>query len=195
MARLQTSRARNGPSQLKSNVEIRHRFRFISSNGAATPVTATNLIGACGCIGTITNTQVVSIARSVKLNQIEIWAPPASQGSSATCSVEWLGSNNSPNREFSDTSVSVSTPAYVKCSPPPQSLGSFWQQPASTVLATIVAPSGSIIDVHLSFILNDDEAGATAFSVATDSVGGMYFLALDGYGSNLYTPVSLTTTH
>jgi len=110
--------------------------------------------------------------------------------------VEWIGSSNSPNREFSDTSVSVATPAMVSCSAPPQSLAAFWQLASgNTALCTLVAPVGSIIDVSLSLILLDDDVSAPSVAVATGILSYIYYLALDGPSTNRYTPVSLTTTH
>jgi len=132
---------------------------------------------------------------SVKLNQISIWTPPASQGANATCAVDWVGASNSPNREFSDTSVSVSTPAYVSCSPPPASLASFWQVPGSGTLCKLTAPTGSIIDVTLALILSDG-TGETAIDITTVAAGQLgitYFLSLDPVATSRYTPVSLTT--
>ncbi len=189
-----TSRAKNGPSQLKANVELRHRFRFVSTSGTATGLTGNSILGAAGAIGTATNSTVQTISNSFKINQISIWSPPASQGSNVTCSVDWTGFNNTPNREFSDTSVSVATPAYLVCSPPPQSLASFWQLSGTTQLCSIVAPTGSIIDVQLSLILADGSDAGVTVAVATAVIGTMYYLSLDPAAQHRFTPVSLTTT-
>jgi len=140
------------------------------------------------------NTAVGSFFGSVKLNEVEIFAPPASQGANATCSVDWIGSSNSPNREVSDTSVSVSTPAHVKCNPPAQSLAAFWHIASDDPIMTVTAPVGSIIDVHLSLILQDDDVPVAAIAVATGALGTVYYLSLDPNATHRYTPVSLTTT-
>lgn len=191
-ARPKTSKQSNCPMQIKSNVEFRHRYRFVSTSGTATAVTPTSLLAAAGSTG-LTVVAVATLCSSVKVNRIEILTPPASQGANATCSVEWTGFNNSPDREFSDTTISVATPARVSCSPPPQSLASFWQVPGNTTLFTVVAPTGSIIDVILSLILADGSNNA-AVSVATAVVGNIYYLSLDPNATHRYTPVSLTTT-
>jgi hypothetical protein len=158
-------------------------------------VTPTSLLGAAGGIVAVANTTLTTIHSSVKVNQIDIWTPPASQGASATCSVNWVGYNNSPDREYSDTSVSVATPAHVTCSPPQQSLASFWQAASATNLFVVTAPTGSIIDVHLSLIFADgaDQAG-TGISIATGVLGSNLYLSLDPNATHRYTPVSLTTT-
>jgi hypothetical protein len=55
----------------------------------------------------------------------------------------------------------------------------------------IVAPSGSIIDVHVTVLLNDGAAG-TAYTVSSATIGALYYAPLDGT-SDVFTPVSLTT--
>lgn len=188
-----SKQSKNTPPQIKSNVELRHRYRFTSTSGTATSIIPNSILCAAGTICTIGNTSVTSIFGAVKLNRIEIWSPPATQGSTVTCSVDFVGNANSPNREYSDTSISVATPAHVNCSPPPQSLASFWQT-GSTALCTITAPTGSIIDVVLSLILQDDDITVATSGVATGVLGTVYYLSLDSNSTHRYVPVSLTTT-
>lgn len=142
----------------------------------------------------VTNSVINSFYGCVKIQRIEMWSPPAAQGSAVTCSVDWVGNANSPNREFSDTTVSVSTPAYVVTSPPPQSLASFWQTNNTNALATLTAPSGTIIDVVLALILNDSDEATAQNAAATVVLGNIYYLSLDLNATHRYVPVSLTTT-
>lgn len=187
----------NTPKQIRSNIELYHRYRFISSNGAATGVSANSLLCAAGSFTKTLNTTVVSMFQAVKINRIEILTPPATQGATATCSIEWFGLANSPNREYSDTTLSVTTPAKVSCPPPPQSVANFWQLNSGTTICTLTAPTGSIIDVWLKLVMyDDDNAGFNQASsaVATAALGSVYYLSLDSNGTHYYTPVSLTTT-
>lgn len=190
----QTSRVQNRPPQMLSNVELRHRYRFTSTSGTATALTPTSLMCAAGSIAVIANTLVTSVFSSVKLNRIDIWSPPSAQGSAVTCSVDWTGSNNSPNREYSDTSVSTATPAHVSCVPPPMSLASFWQQASATGLCTVTAPTGSIIDIYLSLIFQDDDQSVAQSNVTTATLANSYYLSADPNATHRFTPVSLTTT-
>jgi len=178
-------------------VQLQHTFRFTSTSGTVTAITAKGLLLAAGALGTITNSTVTSPFASVKLQKVEIWTPPASQGASSTCSVEWASQSNANNQEISDTTVSVATPAHVRASPPRNSLASFWQSPGITnnQLFNLIAPAGSIIDVTLSLIMQDDDNGAAITgAVATAVVGTVYYLALDNVATHIYPPVSLTTT-
>jgi len=183
-----------GPPQFKSNVELSHKYRFMSTNGAATVVTGTSLLCAAGGVVTVLNTTFKSFFASVKVKRVTLWAPPASQGAAVTTSIEWIGQANSPNREISDTTVSVSRNAYVTSAPPPQSLASFWQNSASGGLFTLTAPANTVIDVDVQLILNDDDVAAATSAVAAGALGGYYYLSLDPNATHYYTPVSLVTT-
>jgi len=115
----------------------------------------------------------------------------------ATCSVEWASQSNANNLEVSDTSVSVMRPAHIFTRPPAQSLASFWQSPgiADNQLFNIIAPTGSIIDVAVQLISQDDDNGAAITrGVATGVLGTVYYLSLDNASGHVYPPVSLTTT-
>lgn len=181
-----------GPSQLKTNVELKHQYRFVSSSATLTSITDSLLLTAAGVMA---STAVLghSLYRTVKLNRIEIWTPPASQGAAATCSVFFPAGNNNPSREFSDTTVSVSVPAHVNTVPPPRSISSFWQSNTGALLCQLVAPPGSLIDVWVSLILHDGTTGATATLVGA-TAGIVYYCSLDSAtaAGSLYTPVSLT---
>jgi hypothetical protein len=186
------------PSQLKSNIMLSHTYRFVSTSSTATSVTPNSLCFAAGCMCSIANSVVSSLYDSVRVTRVEVFTPPASQGSSATCSLNWnsSGSGFAPNLEVSDTSVSVADPAYISCKPPPRSVSGFWNQFSDTsVLLTLVAPVGSIIDVHLSLILADSASANTANGgITTGSLGVIYYLSLDANATHRFTPVSLTTT-
>jgi hypothetical protein len=188
------------PGQFKTNVEYNHMYRFYVSSNANTVITPTTLLGAMGTIGRVTNTSVTTICNSVRLNRVKIWGAGATTGTAGTSlqtvSVDWTGEGNTPSREVTDSSNSVTFPAFVDTRPPPQSLASFWQVASSTTLCTLSAPPGSLVEVHLTSILADgspDSLGTT-INVATAIVGRPYYLALDGPSTNAYLPIGLATT-
>jgi len=192
---LRGAERRVAPPQFLSNVSFGHSYRFTSTNSTATALTGTSILCAAGTMGTVVNNTVTSFFLSFKIKKVEIWTPPASQGAAATCSVDWTGSENfSATREVSDTTVSVDRPAYVASRPPAQSAAAFWQGPGTATICTITAPTGSIIDLHLSLILSDGDVAAATTAVTTASVGGVYYMSLDPNATHHYTPVSLATT-
>jgi hypothetical protein len=108
-------------------------------------------------------------------------------------SVEWFGFGNSPSLEVSDTTLSVSRNAHIVTTPPRQSLCSFWQKATGTGLFSLVLPAGSIMDIDMDLILQDNDALYTV-PVTTAVLGNVYYLALDHQVSDLIIPVSLHTT-
>jgi len=183
-----------GPGQLKTNIMKRHKFRFLATSLFSGVLTSSQILGTAGGVCTVANTSLALKNYSMKVDQIEIWTPPSAQGSGATCSVEWIGSNNSPNEEVSDTTVSVSKPAHLRSRPPARAIAGFWFVAATnTSVMTIVAPAGSIIDLTLSLIEFDGETPVLR-TVATGVLSQVYYLALDHGTSDLLVPVSLQTT-
>jgi len=181
------------PSQLRTNVVVKHRFRFTSTSATARTITDTNLLGIGGAVCSVANTTLNMINSTTKLHSVEVWAPPASQGAASTCSVEWVGQNFAPNIEVSDTSNSVAEPAHVRAKPPPGSQASLWLPPVGNQIMIVIAPIGSIIDLVCSHTMQDDGIAGTAATVATGSLGAMYFMYLDG-ATHTYVPTSLTST-
>jgi len=181
---------------LETNVRLAHRFRFAATSAFVGAVTFADIAGAMGVFGTQTNAQVTAWSASIRLKSVEMWTPPPSQGAAATCSIDWFSTNQQPAMEFSDTSVSTAIPAHVRCSPPAKSLAAFWQAAGNAANAfELVAPAGTILDISVEGILIDaDEVGVT-YAVATAVIGKPYYLALDGFASNLLVPVSMVTTH
>lgn len=178
-----------------SNVILNHKFRYQSNAAFSGGITVAKMLSALGVCCTVTNTTAALLFRSFKIASIELWSPPASQGAGATCSVEWLGTTNSPSREYADTTLSVSKNAHVKCSPPKNSLSSFWQNGQSTtVLFSLNVPINTVIDLVVTYIENDDDAAVGTVAIATGVLGNTYYLALDHTTSDILVPVRLTTT-
>lgn len=184
----------NGPRQLKTNLEHSHQFRFVSTAATTTSITDQTLLFACG-VSALTAVLGENIRNTVKVNQIEIWTPPASQGAAATCSVLFPASQRSQAREYTDTSVSVSTPAHVLCQPPRESLCSFWANGSANIpLFTLTAPVGSIIDVWIGMVDGDGEANPAAATLVGANPGSIYYCCLDSLvnATGIYKPVGLT---
>jgi len=184
----------NRPPSISSNIQMSHRYRFTSTSATPTNITVIGLLGAAGTMCTVANSLTSTLFESVRVKRVAMWSPPAAQGSSVTCSIEWFGGVNSNNKEVSDTSVSVATPAHVTSSPPQQSIASFWNKPQVLNLFLLTAPVGTIIDVDLDLIFSDDETTPQTYAVAAATLGTVYYLALDNVATHIYVPVSLTTT-
>jgi len=184
------------PPQMESNLKLVHKFRFQASGAESNfAITDSSVIGALGGICTTANSSVTVFAQSFRIKRIEMWAPPASQGSAATVSVEWFGFGNSPNIEHTDTTLSVSKNAHIASSPPSSSLAAFWQKGTSTNLFILNFPANTIIDLIVEIMMADQETALETVAVTTGTLGHIYYLALDQQlGSHILVPVSLNTT-
>jgi hypothetical protein len=188
--------------QFRSNISFSYTYRFVATAGATSVITGANIAGAIGGIGTTANSTVTLFSNSFKIKRIKMWAPPPTQGSSATVSCEFgqaTGSVvNQTELEYSDTSINPSCPAYITMRPPKSSQSSFWQFPiggGNASLLTLTYPIGTVIDLTVDVILADDNANRLqASSLVTVVLGNIYYLALDGPGPHNLVPVSLNTT-
>jgi len=184
------------PPMIQTNIIWSHNFRFKASTQTTADITVADLLGVAGTVGVVTNTTVVANNFSVKIARIKIWAPSGVIAGSQTCSIEWTGLDFSPSKEVSDTTINISQPARISTKPPNRSLASFWQNSLQTnPIFRIVVPQDAVIDVQLSFIMNDGaNASGPPIAVSTAVIGTTYYLALDGPNTNNLVPVAMTTT-
>lgn len=201
MKRNNNTKARRGPRKpaqppaVPTNVQVVHTYRFRSTAATRTAISMLDLLGIAGAVGRVANTSLSLIANSVKLHRVSIWSPPASQGAAATCSITWSTAQTfTEMSEVSDTTLSTAVPAHVSSKPPPGSAASFWiGGTTSDTVMTLEAPVGSVIDVHCTHVLQDDQAAGASYAAAAATIGALYYLPLDG-ATDLYLPVSLGTT-
>jgi hypothetical protein len=181
-----------GPNQFRANPEVTRRYRFTSTSATLTAISPALLLNASGVLAA-TAILGYQIFQSVKVRMIEIWTPPASQGAAATCSVLFPVATNTQAREVSDTTVSVSQPAHVRCGPPANSLAGFWNGTTGTTMFSLVAPPGSVIDVTISLVMGDNSVSTSVVLVGA-TIGRVYYCALDSgtAAGSIYPPVSLT---
>lgn len=184
------------PSQIISNITWNHTFRFSSSGAFTSPITVFNIFGVAGSIGIIAGPpgfgQVSCIASSFKINYVELWGMTGASGS--TLSIDWVGGVNSPNKEYSDTTLSTAFPAHLRCKPPKLSIAAFWQRPNVAPMFTLTSTSSTVIDLNLSIIMNDTNVVPTAFNPVLTVIvlGVQYYGYLDGIGGpGALVPVSL----
>jgi len=186
------------PPQFSSNVTLNHTYRYSSANGGTYTISTNQLLMAAGAVCTTSNTTLSSFFQSVKVNSVKIWGPSQSLNAINTVSVEWISTTgtSTSSKEVSDTSMSTAFPAHVSSRPPRSSLASFWQLGNGPQLFTLRLSAGSIVDINLSLILQDDDTAVVTSPISTGSLTATYYLPLDhvAAGSGTLSPVSLTTT-
>lgn len=174
----------------------KHQFRFQSTGSGTFSITRANLLNLLA-VGLNNSPALGRIFSGVKLNRIDMRVPTGSSDVSlSSLSVEWT-STLGPSSEVSDTGTPLHPP-YITSTPPRMSLSSFWSLTGSNesdVLMILVIPAaGAIIDVWVSFVLQDGQTAVLLTPTATPVTGQVYALALDGVGAaNKLVPVSYTT--
>lgn len=175
------------------------RLRFLVKAGVANTlqsVTFRNLGDAV--LVASTSTTAYQMFAGVRLKSVEIWSQNDSSSIPTTVSLVWNGSGSGTEgnrRSVSDTSI-TDRPAYVHMVAPADSLMSKWQLSTETNTAFgFVAPSNSIIDVHVTYRNSPGEAFLTANPGVGLAPGAMYFRGLDGQpiASTNYLPMTYPT--
>jgi len=183
------------PPTIQLTPSLGHVFRFTNSSASLTTIGVMDLLGSLGGIGT-GSTSVAFWATSFKILSVTVW-PSASSSSAHSAQLEWLaGSSGQVPDESKDRSIpeGVTATGALVFTPPKFSLASFWLDNSADVdLFSIGCPVGSIIDLKVSFRLSN-VLPASALTVTSASPGTVYYLALDGPGTHVYTPVGLPTT-
>jgi len=193
MSRISRRGGSANPGTLKANIELSHKFRFLSTGAFNGSIQDNFLLAACGVVST-TNLSASAIAQSVKLLSVEVWAPVSAQGAAVTVSLLWPTTGQNMGREVSDTSVSVSRVAHILSKPPKFSDSSFWNNGAGTTLFNLTVPTASIIDVSLSYVLNDNNSNPVTVTTVGGNVGRLTYGFLDSLtvAGAVLQPVALT---
>jgi len=186
------------PPMLDTSVETRHTFRFrISTAVSSVGVGLGGVLGAMGVVGKVANTSVANIHSCARLIGFRVWLP-AVVGSDGFL-LDWFGDAGYVPDSAVDSIIpdGITSTGCMAFSPPKNSLASFWLNSQNIVLGTslfsISGPVGTIIDMRVAGRLSNN-VGTSTISVATAAVGTMYYLALDGPGSNKIQPVGLPST-
>ncbi len=162
-------------AQVIRSFHIRYRATALSTvsfDGA-------ELAAMCGVVATAATTSV-QLSTAVRVKKIEMWGPVATAGTAVETRIDWQTSSTtlnlfSPGSTVSDSSISFDRPAYVCAKPPVESSSSKWQSSASTVtVCTIACPPGTILDFHLNFVINDNEAPVAGPALSGAVLGTIY---------------------
>ena len=183
------------PPPLQVTPTYRHTYRFLAATGtSARNVTAKTLLGVAGAVVSVANTTANYIATSAKLHRVTIY-PGLSSTGAVSPSVTW-GSTISFQK---DSEINRSMPqgvtvgGAVSFRPPPEMGARFWFSSSSNVVMLVTCPSGSIIDVDLTVTLTNTYGQDNA-TIATGTLGVLYYLPLDGTTSHEMVAVGLPGT-
>jgi len=168
------------PPQIQ-DYQVRHSViqRFVANAAVATAITFQNLLDTILMV--LTSTTAADVFYAVKIRKVEMWAAPV-QGSPSSLSLQFAGAAAGfvgDQKFHTDTAMGIE-PAHVSAKPSGKSLASEYQISSANVAMVIVVPSGTVIDVHLSYVGNFGEAIAAQNAVVAGSPGALSTRGLDG---------------
>ena len=192
------------PPPLNPSTEVTKTFRFIALGAGSPVVTSTciaNLLTFFVGPGLTLN---YSLIRAFRLRRIRMWADTLSTTTGNDCSFEFettaAGNIGNKPRIFSLTSYGSAVPGSVEGRPTPGSAAASWQNVLSSTTATtgvsinFTVLGGAIIDVKISFLLNNGETSlsipfAGTASPFPNTINGNYLDSTSG--TPILAPVGL----
>lgn len=178
------------PPTLCYNPVVTHTFRFQAGSASSNvAISCAEILQVCGMIGVGAHA-LGPIASAFKVHSVTLW-PALSTSSVDAVSFEWAAAQQLAKDEVKGLILpegqTLTKP--LKFLPPPESYAHFWQQSASTNFMFITAPTGTVLDLHLSFCFA--AAFSTPSSVTTAgtvTVGALYYGYLDGVTTHIWGP-------
>jgi hypothetical protein len=162
------------------NVVHSTRLRFITSAAIDATFTFQNLLDLI--IIASSGTALYDLFTSVKLRQVEVWTLPAI-GTATSVSVVFDGNAAGfvgNQVTHTDTSMGIE-PAHLRVSPAKKSFASMFQVSSAAIAFRLDCPTGSVVDVSLSFKGSTSAQALLAQNVGAALVtGAIYYRGLDG---------------
>jgi len=178
------------PPEIDLTVMTRHRFRFQA--GAASSVTAVTYHNLCNLLQVATGAHTLQgIISTIRLHSVTIW-PALSTSATDTVALEWSAAgeffkDELKNRTLPEGQTNTSA---MRFTPPKNSIASFWTYDSASNILYITAPTGSVLDLDMSFTIAGAFAVPTAVTpVGAVTVGNIYYGYLDGITSHIWAPV------
>jgi len=148
-----------------------------------------------GVIATAATTSVF-LSDQFRLKRLCVWAPPPSQGSTATVQLKYVddpasNTQSGAPKTVSDTSISPDLPAYACLEPPKDNSSIFsqwWDSSLNTVMINCICPVGTIMDWHFQFIIDDIGIVTAGPTIVGGSAGSIYHHPIVA-GAGTATPV------
>jgi len=177
---------------------VRHgtRLRFVTNTTVGQAITYQNLLDTL--LMAATTTTGFDMFEAVKVRSVEAWCDQTA-GNAATIQVIFDGvsvGSVGDQRMHTDTSMGIQ-PAHVKCRPSSKSLASLFQLSSNNTAFYIGCPSGTVVDVELTFVQSTTLTAVATQNVLVGAVpGAPYWRGLDGLATatTKFTPVVISTT-
>jgi hypothetical protein len=132
------------------------------------------------------------VFQTVKIRFVEMWATPVI-GNATTVQCEFIGNAAGIQGDeviHTDTSMGIE-PAHIRARPAPRSGVALFQNAAASTAFALTCPTGTVVDVGLTFRARPGVATATQNVPAAATTGAWYFRGLDGLAAaaTVFVPV------
>jgi len=175
------------------NIAVTHstRLRFITNAAVAqTAITFQNLLDSI--LVATTNLAPFDLFQQVRVRSVELWAVPV-LGGATTVQCEFRDQTAGfvgDAKIHSDTSMGVQ-PAHLRVRPAAKSGTALFQFSSANSAFTLTCPSGTVVDVELTFRGLPQLATAAQNASVGAAAGAWYFRGLDGLAkaATVFVPV------
>ena len=183
-------------------VNVTHVFfaqtYYTNTSAVNTAVSLNSLVMSAGAICTAANATLTGWAGAIKLKRIIIWTAVANGTSSTWGFVEWstgVSSLTKDEQKLRPIPEGTSNTAPVVCVPPPESYQSEWIAAGSSTsnVFNISTNVGSVVLVEMAVAMSN-VVNPTTQTVATATLGTVYYPYLDGVTTHRYAPIGLLST-
>jgi hypothetical protein len=186
------------PPQINNTLIVHSRIRYVcGTSNTIVSVSAQDLVGAFGGVCTVANSVFRPWASSMRIKKIIAW-PAGSTTSETNASMWWNSGISGANRDeekSSDIPQGITNTRAVVFKPPAKSLASDWFSGTvgTTNIFSLLCSAGTILDLHADYTLSNQFISGTS-TIATGTLGSIYYLPLDGTTAHVYFPIHLPTT-
>jgi hypothetical protein len=188
------------PPVINASQVVSGRYRFTSLSNALVSVSIADVLGACGGVCSVTNSVFKPWASSFRIKEIRMYPGVNPNVGVSYNSVAWnsgISGVAQDQERVDDLPAGITVTHALSFKPPEKSLASDWISCIATTTTNLFAMQsqvGTIIDFHVDYTLsNQFQAGS--ITIATGTLGSIYYLPLDGAASAEYPNTHLPGTH
>jgi hypothetical protein len=168
------------PPPISPQIVHHQRMRFVANTAVFKNISFQNLLDTIGVA--ITAILGYDLFDQVKLSSVELWSLPAI-GSSNLISVQFSGAapgSIGDGAVHSDNSMGIQ-PAHVLARPNSLSQSAQWQPSSAAASFALTCPTGTVVDVSLSFrMITTSAPQALQNALVAAVVGDVFYRGLDG---------------
>jgi hypothetical protein len=188
------------PPVMNMSQVVRGRYRFTSLSNTLVSVSIADILGALGGTCSVANSTFRPWASSFRIREIRMYPGVNPAVGVSYNSVAWnsgISGVSQDQERVDDLPSGITVSHALSFKPPARSLAADWISCIATTTTNLFAmqsQNGTIVDFHCDYTLsNQFQAGS--ITIASGTLGSIYYLPLDGAASAEYPNTHLPSTH